>query len=109
MSFLQHRFNVVFVYRAAIYHCEHIAQFLEQLPESNKLLLCIKDSIQSPICLAALRDLEIITVLIIQPLWKVVEQNDVKQRDNLHQDVRNAITNISKMSTKSHRMQNHPN
>ena len=79
------------------------------LPESNKLLLCSKDSIQSPICLAALQDLEIITVLITQPLWKVVEQEYVKQRDNLHQDVRNATTNISKMPTKLHGMQNHPN
>ena len=78
VSFLRHRFNVLFVDGAAIYyHREHIAQFLETLPESNKLLLCIKDSIDSPICLAALRALGIIAVLITQPLWQVVEQKDV--------------------------------
>ena len=78
VSFLRHRFNVLFVDGAAIYyHREHIAQFLETLPESNKLLLCIKDSIESPICLAALRALGIIAVLITQPLWQVIEQKDV--------------------------------
>ena len=72
VSFLRHRFNVLFIDRAAIYyHRTHIADFLETLPESNRLLLCIKDSIQSPIRLAALRALGIIAVLVTQPLWRV--------------------------------------
>ena len=78
VSFLRHRFNVLFIDGAAIYyHRTHIADFLETLPESNRLLLCIKDSIQSPICLAALRALGIIAVLVTQPLWRVVERQDI--------------------------------
>ena len=85
VSFLRHRFNVLFVDGAAIYyHRQHIANFLETLPSSNTLLLCIKDSIHSPVCLAALRALGIIAVLVTQPLWRVVERQDIHIFDLNH-------------------------
>ena len=78
VSFLRHRFNILFVDGASIYyHRQHIADFLETLNGTNRLLLCIKESINSPVCVAALRALGIISVLITQPLWRVVERQDI--------------------------------
>jgi hypothetical protein len=72
ISFLRHRFIVLFVDAGANYlHRQDIESFLEMLTGTNKLLLCIQDSIKSPVCVAALRALGILGILMTQPLWKV--------------------------------------
>ncbi|KAK6177735.1 hypothetical protein SNE40_015779 [Patella caerulea] len=61
ISFLHHRFNVIFIDGAALfYHRNHILDFLNGFNlNDNRLLKCINESIMSPICQAGLRALGI--------------------------------------------------
>ena len=78
VSFLRHRFNVLFVNGASVfYHRQHILDFLS-MTEPNRLVRCILDSMHSPVCIAGVRALGIIAKLVTQPLWRVIE------RDNIH-------------------------
>jgi len=80
VSFLRHRFNVLFVNGGATYyHREHIAEFFQVQASCNKLMKCIADSIISPVCIAESRALGIFGVLISQPLWRIVHVLDLYQ------------------------------
>ena len=74
VSFLRYRFNVLFTNGAGAYfHREAIKEFLKH-EKLNKMLNCIVDSFNSPVCISSLRALGIFGALVTQPLWRVVER-----------------------------------
>lgn len=76
ISFLHHRFNVLFTNGGAIYyHLDHLSEFLGGYNlNENRLLLCIGDTIKSPVCIAAIRALGLIATMITLPLWTLLER-----------------------------------
>ena len=79
ISFLHHRFNVIFVLGGAFYfHRSHLKEFVYGLESDNFLHQSIKQDIDDKIFLASARALGIVNKLITGPLYrKVVEKGHI--------------------------------
>ena len=74
VSFLHHRFNIIFVLGgAAYYHRDHLATFVNNLDGSNFLHESIRQDITNVVFLAANRALGIFNKMITGPLFRKLE------------------------------------
>ena len=84
VSFLHHRFNILFVLGGATYyHRNHLRDFENRLDGSNFLHQSIKQDIMDPIFLAANRALGIFNKLVTGPLFRLIEGDGSKFYDYL--------------------------
>lgn len=75
VSFLHHRFNIIFVMGGAAYfHRQNLRDFVFHLDSNNFLHESISQDIDSPVFLAAFRALGIFNKLISGPLFRKVEE-----------------------------------
>ncbi len=93
ISFLHHRFNVIFVLGDAFYiNRSHLKEFVESLQSDNSLHQSIKQDIDDKIFLASRRALGILNKLISGPLYrKVVELGHIFDLDNVWADLLNCF------------------
>ena len=75
VSFLHHRFNIIFVSGGATYyHKDHLKDFVETLEGTNFLHASIKQDIGNDIFIASNRALGIFNKLVSGPLFRLVEE-----------------------------------
>ena len=71
------RINIIFLLGgAAYYHRDHLTDFFEKNPATNKLTSAVQRDIQDPVILSACRALGIIGQMITDPLFRIISDTD---------------------------------
>ena len=102
VSFLHHRFNILFVLGGATYfHREHLKTFVNQLDGSSFLHQSIKMDISDTVLLSACRALGIFNKLVTGPLFRIIEEDGhIFALNSIWEDLYNYLVKSGKDASK---------